>query len=105
LLRWRCADVDTDVRWVPQGSTVTEPVLKRSSIRPQARGLEIRWVEVRVTSAEDRTGWLAFCRDLTARGLSGTRLVASDTNRGLVVSTPPENDAARRSTAGRPLPG
>src|SRR5581483_10801298 len=37
-----------------------------------------------VTSAEDGAGWLAFFRDLTARGLSGVRLVTSDAHRGLV---------------------
>jgi putative transposase len=37
-----------------------------------------------VTSAEDRAGWLAFFRDLVARGLSGVRLVTSDAHRGLV---------------------
>jgi putative transposase len=37
-----------------------------------------------VTSAEDGAGWLAFFRDLCARGLSGVRLVTSDAHRGLV---------------------
>lgn len=37
-----------------------------------------------VTSAEDGAGWLGFFRDLTARGLSGIRLVTSDAHRGLV---------------------
>ncbi len=37
-----------------------------------------------LTSAEDRAGWLGFFRDLTARGLSGVRLVTSDAHRGLV---------------------
>jgi putative transposase len=37
-----------------------------------------------VTSAEDGAGWLAFFRDLAARGLSGVRLVTSDAHRGLV---------------------
>ena len=37
-----------------------------------------------VTSAEDGAGWLAFFRDLTARGLSGVRLVTSDAHNGLV---------------------
>ena len=37
-----------------------------------------------VTSAEDGAGWLGFFRDLTARGLSGVRLVTSDAHRGLV---------------------
>jgi putative transposase len=39
---------------------------------------------LQVTSAEDGAGWLAFFRDLTARGLGGVRLVTSDTHRGLV---------------------
>ncbi len=39
---------------------------------------------LQVTSAEDGAGWLAFFRDLTARGLSGVRLVTSDSHRGLV---------------------
>ena len=37
-----------------------------------------------VTSAEDGAGWLGFFRDLTARGLTGVRLVTSDAHRGLV---------------------
>jgi putative transposase len=37
-----------------------------------------------VTSAEDGAGWLAFFRDLVARGLSGVNLVTSDAHRGLV---------------------
>ena len=36
-----------------------------------------------VTSAEDGAGWLAFFRDLTARGLTGVALVTSDAHRGL----------------------
>jgi transposase-like protein len=36
-----------------------------------------------VTTAEDGAGWLAFFRDLTARGLSGVALVTSDAHRGL----------------------
>jgi putative transposase len=40
-----------------------------------------------VTSAEDGAGWLAFFRDLVARGLSGVRLVTSDAHRGLVEAT------------------
>jgi putative transposase len=39
---------------------------------------------LQVTSAVDGAGWLAFFRDLTARGLSGVRLVTSDAHRGLV---------------------
>jgi putative transposase len=41
---------------------------------------------VQVTSAEDGAGWLAFFRDLTARGLSGVRLVTSDAHAGLVAA-------------------
>jgi transposase-like protein len=37
-----------------------------------------------VASPEDGAGWLAFLRSLTARGLSGVRLVVSDAHRGLV---------------------
>jgi putative transposase len=36
---------------------------------------------LQVTSAEDGAGWLAFFRDLTARGLTGVRLVTSDAQR------------------------
>ncbi|WP_349880553.1 IS256 family transposase [Micromonospora sp. HUAS YX12] len=39
---------------------------------------------LQVTSAEDGAGWLAFFRDLSARGLTGVRLVTSDAHRGLV---------------------
>jgi putative transposase len=41
---------------------------------------------VDVTSAEDGAGWLAFLRDLTARGLSGVKLVTSDAHAGLVAA-------------------
>jgi putative transposase len=36
-----------------------------------------------VTTGEDGAGWLAFFRDLTARGLAGVALVTSDAHRGL----------------------
>ena len=36
-----------------------------------------------VTTTEDGAGWLAFFRDLAARGLSGVALVTSDAHRGL----------------------
>jgi putative transposase len=36
-----------------------------------------------VTTAEDGAGWLAFFRDLAARGLHGVALVTSDAHRGL----------------------
>jgi transposase-like protein len=39
---------------------------------------------IQVTTSEDGAGWLAFLRDLTARGLSGVLLVTSDAHRGLV---------------------
>jgi len=37
-----------------------------------------------VCSEEDGAGWLTFLRSLTARGLTGVRLVISDAHRGLV---------------------
>lgn len=39
---------------------------------------------IQVTSSEDGAGWLAFFRDLVARGLSGVQLVTSDAHSGLV---------------------
>lgn len=39
-----------------------------------------------VTTSEDGAGWLAFFRDLTARGLSGVKLVTSDAHAGLVAA-------------------
>ena len=39
---------------------------------------------LQVSSAEDGAGWLGFFRDLTARGLTGVRLVTSDAHNGLV---------------------
>src|SRR6188474_2501044 len=41
---------------------------------------------VEVSTAEDGAGWLAFFRDLTARGLSGVKLVTSDAHQGLVTA-------------------
>ena len=41
---------------------------------------------LQVTSAEDGAGWLAFFRDLTARGLTGVKLVTSDAHQGLVAA-------------------
>jgi putative transposase len=41
---------------------------------------------LQVTSAEDGAGWLAFFRDLTARGLAGVALVTSDAHAGLVTA-------------------
>ena len=39
---------------------------------------------VQVTTSEDGAGWLGFFRDLSARGLSGVKLVTSDAHAGLV---------------------
>ncbi|SFB34514.1 IS256 family transposase [Cellulomonas marina] len=39
-----------------------------------------------VSTAEDGAGWLAFFRDLTARGLTGVKLVTSDAHAGLVAA-------------------
>jgi transposase-like protein len=39
---------------------------------------------LQVTTAEDGAGWLSFFRDLTARGLTGVKLVTSDAHPGLV---------------------
>jgi putative transposase len=41
---------------------------------------------IQVTSGEDGAGWLAFFRDLVARGLSGVGLVTSDAHAGLVAA-------------------
>ncbi|WP_433679197.1 IS256 family transposase [Nocardia sp. CA-119907] len=41
---------------------------------------------LQVTSGEDGAGWLAFFRDLVARGLSGVALVTSDAHAGLVAA-------------------
>lgn len=38
---------------------------------------------IQVSTAEDGAGWLSFFRDLTARGLSGVKLVTSDAHAGL----------------------
>ncbi|MGX1809742.1 IS256 family transposase [Nocardia sp. NPDC055321] len=41
---------------------------------------------LQVTSGEDGAGWLAFFRDLVARGLTGVQLVTSDAHAGLVAA-------------------
>src|SRR4051812_20385010 len=41
---------------------------------------------LQVSSGEDGAGWLAFFRDLVARGLSGVALVTSDAHPGLVAA-------------------
>jgi putative transposase len=40
-------------------------------------------LSLHVTTGEDGAGWLAFFRDLAARGLTGAALVTSDAHRGL----------------------
>ena len=39
-----------------------------------------------VSTAEDGAGWLGFFRDLTARGLTGVKLVTSDAHAGLTAA-------------------
>jgi putative transposase len=41
---------------------------------------------VQVTTSEDGAGWLAFFRDLCARGLTGVKLMTSDAHAGLVAA-------------------
>jgi putative transposase len=41
---------------------------------------------LQVTTAEDGAGWLGFFRDLTARGLTGVKLVTSDAHAGLTAA-------------------
>ena len=41
---------------------------------------------LQVTTSEDGAGWLAFFRDLVARGLTGVKLVTSDAHAGLVAA-------------------
>jgi putative transposase len=59
---------------------------------------------LQVSSAEDGAGWLAFFRDLTARGLTGVRLVTSDAHRGAgsaaAPTTPPTSWPSPRKAAG-----
>lgn len=56
---------------------------------------------VDVASDEDGAGWLAFLRSLTARGLTGLRLVISDAHAGLVaaIGTAPRSHGTRPSSA------
>ena len=41
---------------------------------------------LQLSTSEDGAGWLAFFRDLAARGLTGVRLVTSDAHTGLVAA-------------------
>jgi hypothetical protein len=52
--------------------------------RRRAEAALVTVVATSVSSAEDGAGWLAFLRDLVARGLSGVALVTSDAHGGLV---------------------
>jgi Transposase, Mutator family len=70
----RAAAWSTYTRWSRPASTATGTARSLSS-----RGLH-------VTSAEDGPGWLAFLRDLVARGLTGVRLVTSDAHAGLTAA-------------------
>jgi hypothetical protein len=58
-----------------------------------------------VTSAEDGAGWLAFFRDLVARGLAGVSLVTSDAHRGLVEAIGATLPGAQLATVPHPLRG
>ena len=63
------------------GRTVGVHALVATGVNAEGYG-EI--LGLQVTSTEDGAGWLAFFRDLTARGLTGVKLVTSDAHRGLV---------------------
>src|SRR5512141_471188 len=41
---------------------------------------------IQVTTSEDGAGWLGFFRDLTARGLTGVKVVTSDAHAGLTAA-------------------
>jgi len=56
-----------------------------------------------VTGAEDGAGWLAFFRDLTARGLTRVALVTSDAHRGWSRSSAPPCPARPGNVAGRTM--
>jgi putative transposase len=71
------------------GRTVTVHALIATGVNADGHR-EILGVDV--VSAEDGAGWLAFCRGLVARGLSGVKLVVSDCHAGLrdaIASTLP----------------
>ena len=57
-----------------------------------------------VTTAEDGAGWLTFLRSLTARGLSGVKLVTSDAHAGLSRRSAPPCPGRSGSAAGRITP-
>ena len=51
---------------------------------------------VDATTAEDGAGWLTFLRSLTARGLSGVKLVTSDAHAGLLTRSAPRRASWQR---------
>ncbi|MCP2320915.1 Transposase, Mutator family [Nocardia amikacinitolerans] len=62
-------------------------------------------LDLQVTSGEDGAGWLAFFRDLVARGLRGVELVTSNAPAGLVAAIGtmlPRFAAAPTSSASSP---
>ena len=65
------------------GRVVGVHALVATAVNPDGHR-EIRGLQV--TSAEDGAGWLAFFRDLTARGLTGVKLVTSHAHQGLVAA-------------------
>ena len=58
-----------------------------------------------VTSGEDGAGWLAFFRDLVARGLTGVALVTSDAHTGLVTAIGATLPGATLAAVPHPLRG
>ena len=59
---------------------------------------------VDVTTAEDGAGWLTFLGSLTARGLSGVKLVTSHAHAGLWRRSVPPCRVYRGSAAERTTP-
>lgn len=57
-----------------------------------------------VSTPEDGAGWLAFFRNLTARGVSGVRLVTSDAHKASWPRSARRCPARRGSGAGRTTP-
>jgi hypothetical protein len=79
------------------GRTVNVHALLATGVNAEgSRGI----LGLRVSSAEDGAGWLAFFRDLTARGLAGVAQVSSDAHRGLTEATLP---VERYGRTGRPV--
>jgi len=54
---------------------------------------------LQVTSGQDSAGWLGFFRDVTARGLSGVRLITPDAHAGLVAAIGATLPGARPGSA------